>query len=48
VSTGHTHDGDDHDDGHQHPAAPMVEEITDYEILEIAVRELAIEHGFFR
>ena len=25
----------------------MVEEITDYEILEIAVRELAIEHGLF-
>ena len=25
----------------------MVEEITDYEVLEIAVRELAIEHGLF-
>ena len=47
MSTGHTHDGDDHDHGHEHPAAPMVEEITDYEILEIAVRELAIEHGLF-
>src|SRR6266481_9615539 len=30
-----------------HKAAPMVEEITDYEVLEIAVRELAIEHGLF-
>ena len=47
MSTGHTHDGDDHGHGHEHPAAPMVEEITDYEILEIAVRELAIEHGLF-
>jgi hypothetical protein len=35
------------DDGHDHKAAPMVEEITDYEVLEIAVRELAIEHGLF-
>jgi thiocyanate hydrolase subunit gamma len=42
------HKHDDHaDDGHDHPAAPMVEEITDYEVLEIAVRELAIEHGLF-
>ena len=40
---GHDHTGDDH----QHKAAPMVEEITDYEVLEIAVRELAIEHGLF-
>jgi thiocyanate hydrolase gamma subunit len=49
MSTGHTHDhdGDDHGHGHKHPAAPMVEEITDYEILEIAVRELAIERGLF-
>ena len=29
----------------QHPPAPTVDEISDYEILEIAVRELAIEHG---
>ena len=28
-------------------AAPMVEEVTDFEVLEIAVRELAIEHGLF-
>jgi thiocyanate hydrolase gamma subunit len=47
MSTGHKHDGHDHDHGHEHPAAPMVEEITDYEVLEIAVRELAIEHGLF-
>src|SRR5207244_8566518 len=37
-----------HQDGdHSHPAAPMVEEISDFEILEIAVRELAIEKGLF-
>ena len=36
-----------HDHGHDHPAAPMVDEITDFEILEIAVRELAIEKGLF-
>lgn len=28
-------------------AAPMVEEITDFEVLEIALRELAIEKGLF-
>ncbi|MEA2293651.1 MAG: thiocyanate hydrolase subunit gamma [Solirubrobacteraceae bacterium] len=32
---------------HLHPHAPMVEEITDFEVLEIAVRELAIEKGVF-
>ncbi len=47
MSAGHTHDHDGDDHGHEHPAAPMVEEITDYEILEIAVRELAIERGLF-
>ena len=31
----------------QHPPAATVDEISDYEILEIAVRELAIEHGLF-
>ena len=38
-----------HDTVHngQHPHAPMVEEITDFEVLEIAVRELAIEKGLF-
>ena len=36
-----------HDHSHDHPAAPMVDEITDFEILEIAVRELAIEKGLF-
>ena len=43
MNTAHKHTGD----GHEHKAAPMVEEITDYEVLEIAVRELAIEHGLF-
>src|ERR1700733_3530840 len=50
MSTGHRHDhaGDGHaDHDHDHKAAPMVEKITDYEVLEIAVRELAIEHGLF-
>jgi thiocyanate hydrolase subunit gamma len=33
---------------HEHAApAPMVEEVTDFEVLEIALRELAIEHGLF-
>jgi len=32
-----------HDGAH----APMVEEVTDFEVLEIALRELAIEHGLF-
>jgi thiocyanate hydrolase subunit gamma len=31
----------------EHPHAPMVEEITDFEALEIAVHELAIEKGVF-
>jgi thiocyanate hydrolase subunit gamma len=43
MNTAHKHTGG----GHDHKAAPMVEEITDYEVLEIAVRELAIEHGLF-
>jgi len=43
MSTAHKHSQSG--DGHEHKAAPMVEEITDYEVLEIAVRELAIEHG---
>ena len=42
----HTHTHGSPGDSH-HKAAPMVEEITDYEVLEIAVRELAIEHGLF-
>jgi thiocyanate hydrolase gamma subunit len=44
------HDHHDHhhgEGGHVHPAAPMVDEITDFEVLEIAVRELAIEKGLF-
>jgi thiocyanate hydrolase subunit gamma len=40
--------GDTHDTHeHLHPQAPMVEEITDFEVLEIALRELAIEKGLF-
>jgi thiocyanate hydrolase gamma subunit len=39
----HSHSGDDH----AHKAAPMVEEISDYEVLELAVRELCIERGLF-
>src|SRR5260221_3824894 len=41
-----THEHGDHGD-HSHAAAPMVDEITDFEVLEIAVRELAIEKGLF-
>src|SRR5262249_45876182 len=41
----HTHKPGD--GGAERHAAPMVEEITDFEVLEIAVRELAIEKGLF-
>ncbi len=42
---GHDHS---HDHDHDHPgAAPMVDEISDFEVLELAVRELAIEKGLF-
>ena len=44
---GHHHHGNGNGNVHEHKAAPMVDEITDYEVLEIAVRELAIEHGLF-
>lgn len=45
---GHGHDHDhDHEHGHRHPAAPMVEEVSMFEVLETAVRELAIEKGLF-
>jgi len=44
----HDHDHDhDHDHGHGHKPAPMVDEVSDFEILEMAVRELAIEKGLF-
>ena len=43
MSNTHTHGNG----GADHKAAPMVEEITDFEVLEMAVRELAIEHGLF-
>ncbi len=32
---------------HDHKPAPMVDEVSDFEILEMAVRELAIEKGLF-
>src|SRR5919206_1201294 len=35
-----------HDSTEQH-AAPTVDEVTDFEVLEIALRELAIEKGLF-
>jgi thiocyanate hydrolase gamma subunit len=35
-----------HDPAERH-GAPMVEEVTDFEVLEIALRELAIEKGLF-
>ncbi len=37
----------DHDHDHDHPHKPMVDEITDFEVLEIALRELCIEKGLF-
>src|ERR1700685_4665377 len=37
----------EHDHDHDRTAAPMVDEITDFEVLEIAVRELCIEKGLF-
>jgi thiocyanate hydrolase gamma subunit len=43
MSDTHTHSHG----GAEHPKAPTVDEITDFEILEIAVRELALEHGLF-
>jgi thiocyanate hydrolase gamma subunit len=42
-----SHDHDPIDGNHDHAAAPTVDEITDFEVLEIAVRELAIEKGLF-
>ena len=32
---------------HEHTVKPMVDEITDFEVLEIALRELCIEKGLF-
>jgi thiocyanate hydrolase gamma subunit len=42
----HHHDHE-HDHDHSHKPAPMVDEVSDFEILEMAVRELAIEKGLF-
>lgn len=35
------------DEDHRHEPAPMVDEVSEFEILEVAVRELAIEKGLF-
>ncbi len=37
----------DHDHDHARTVKPMVEEVTDFEVLEIALRELCIEKGLF-
>ena len=37
----------EHDHDHDRTVAPMVDEITDFEVLEIALRELCIEKGLF-
>src|SRR5262245_6538626 len=36
-----------HDHDHERTVAPMVDEVTDFEVLEIALRELCIEKGIF-
>ena len=40
-------DGNDHDHDHARTVKPMVDEITEFEVLEIALRELCIEKGLF-
>ena len=42
--TDHDHS---HDHDHDRTVKPMVDEITDFEVLEIALRELCIEKGIF-
>jgi len=37
----------DHDHDHERTVKPMVDEITDFEVLEIALRELCTEKGIF-
>lgn len=37
----------DHDHDHARTVKPMVDEVTDFEVLEIALRELCIEKGIF-
>ncbi|BBX29427.1 thiocyanate hydrolase subunit gamma [Mycolicibacterium alvei] len=39
--------GHDHDHDHARTVKPMVDEITEFEVLEIALRELCIEKGLF-
>ncbi|MGW0160860.1 thiocyanate hydrolase subunit gamma [Mycobacterium sp. NPDC003323] len=46
MSDNHDH-GHDHDGDHVRTVKPMVDEITDFEVLEIALRELCIEKGLF-
>lgn len=41
------HHHHDHDHDHERTVKPMVDEITDFEVLEIALRELCIEKGLF-
>ncbi len=36
-----------HDHDHDRTVKPMVDEVTDFEVLEIALRELCIEKGIF-
>jgi nitrile hydratase len=43
-SSDHDHD---HDHDHDSTVKPMVDEVTDFEVLEIALRELCIEKGLF-
>jgi nitrile hydratase len=42
-----TDHGHGHDHDHERTVKPMVDEITDFEVLEIALRELCIEKGIF-
>jgi thiocyanate hydrolase subunit gamma len=44
--TEHDH-AHDHDHDHDRTVKPMVDEVTDFEVLEIALRELCIEKGIF-
>lgn len=44
MSDDHDHD---HDHDHVRTVKPMVDEITEFEVLEIALRELCIEKGLF-
>ncbi|WP_081271997.1 thiocyanate hydrolase subunit gamma [Mycobacteroides immunogenum] len=43
---GNEHSEHSHEHGHN-PPAPMVEEVSDFEVLEVAIRELCLEKGVF-